>query len=204
MTGCARRKKRQPIPSGSAGTAPRRRAFGLVFRVVLVVFFVACAWLRRLSAKREGLWCGDSRTTMHKSRTCLCQAHAMVPKSKNRLTVSTISYQITKSLDIKNVLSNFPYPTIALCGLRPRHFDLAFMRNYIALKHVFDMHPKSWADFWGAYQPFYGFSWVPLGGERGIRLSAIADRVRRRRNRVQLGYAFGISEFRRPRSPPPI
>lgn len=25
----------------------------------------------------------------------------------------------------------------ALCGLRPRHFDLAFMRNYIALKHVF-------------------------------------------------------------------
>ena len=40
----------------------------------------------------------------------------MVPKSKNRLTVSTISYQITKSLDIKNVLSNFPYPTIALYG----------------------------------------------------------------------------------------
>ena len=98
---------------------------------------MVCAWLRRLSAKREGLWCGDSRTTMHKSRTCLCQAHAMVPKSKTRLTVSTISYQITKSLDIKNVLGNFPYPTIALCGLRPRHFDLAFMRNYIALKHVF-------------------------------------------------------------------
>ena len=116
MTGCARRKKRQPIPSGLAGTAPRRRAFGLVFRVVLVVFFVACAWLRRPSAKREGLWCGDSRTTMPKSRTCLCQAHATVPKSKTRLTVSTISYQITKSLDIKNVLSNFPYPTIALYG----------------------------------------------------------------------------------------
>ena len=58
----ARRKKRQPIPSGSAGTAPRRRAFGLVFRVVLVVFFVACAWLRR--AQRAALvyakhtpWC---------------------------------------------------------------------------------------------------------------------------------------------------
>ena len=32
---------------------------------------VACAWLRRPSAKREGLWCGDSRTTMPKSRTCL-------------------------------------------------------------------------------------------------------------------------------------
>ena len=40
--------------------------------------------------------------------------------------------------------------------------------------------------------------------ERGIRLSAIADRVRQRRNRVQLGYAFGISEFRRPLSPPSI
>ena len=66
-------------PSGLAGTAPRRRAFGLVFRFVLVVFFVACAWLRRPSAKREVLWCGDSRTTMPKSRTCLCQAHAMVP-----------------------------------------------------------------------------------------------------------------------------
>ena len=66
-------------PSGLAGTAPRRRAFGLVFRFVLVVFFVACAWLRRPSAKREGLWCGNSRTTMPKSRTCLCQAHAMVP-----------------------------------------------------------------------------------------------------------------------------
>ena len=39
--------------SGSAGTAPRRRAFGLVFRVVLVVFFVACAWLRR--AQRAAL-----------------------------------------------------------------------------------------------------------------------------------------------------
>ena len=65
--------------SGSAGTAPCRRAFGLVFRFILVVFFVACAWLRRPSAKREGLWCGDSRTTMHKSRTCLCQAHATVP-----------------------------------------------------------------------------------------------------------------------------
>ena len=50
-------------PSGSAGTAPRRRAFGLVFRVVLVVFSMACAWLRRALARR----------------TCLCQAHAMVP-----------------------------------------------------------------------------------------------------------------------------
>ena len=66
-------------PSGLAGTAPRRRAFGLVFRFVLVVFSVACAWLRRPSAKREGLWCGNNRTTMPKSRTCLCQAHAMVP-----------------------------------------------------------------------------------------------------------------------------
>ena len=75
----ARRKSGSRSPSGLAGTAPRRRAFGLVFRVVLVVFFVACAWLRRPSAKREGLWCGDSRTTMHKSRTCLCQAHATVP-----------------------------------------------------------------------------------------------------------------------------
>ena len=35
----------------------------LGFRVVLVCFFVACAWLRRASARR----------------TCLCQAHAMVP-----------------------------------------------------------------------------------------------------------------------------
>ena len=51
----------------------------LVFRFVLVAFFVACAWLRRPSAKRKGLWCGDSRTTMPKSRTCLCQAHATVP-----------------------------------------------------------------------------------------------------------------------------
>ena len=51
-------------PSGSAGTAPHRRAFGLVFRVVLVVFSMACAWLRRASARR----------------TCLCQAHATVPK----------------------------------------------------------------------------------------------------------------------------
>lgn len=40
-------------PSGLAGTAPRRRAFGLGFRVVLVVFFVACAWLRR--AQRAAL-----------------------------------------------------------------------------------------------------------------------------------------------------
>ena len=56
-------EKRQPIPSGLAGTAPRRRAFGLVFRVVLVVFVAACAWLRRASARR----------------TCLCQAHATVP-----------------------------------------------------------------------------------------------------------------------------
>ena len=37
--------------------------FGLVFRVVLVVLFVTCAWLRRASARR----------------TCLCQAHATVP-----------------------------------------------------------------------------------------------------------------------------
>ena len=75
----ARRKSGSRSPSGLAGTAPRRRAFGLVFRFILVVFFVACAWLRRPSAKREGLWCGDSRTTMPKSRTCLCQAHATVP-----------------------------------------------------------------------------------------------------------------------------
>ena len=43
----------------------------LVFRFILVVFFVTCARLRRPSAKREGLWCGDSRATMPKSRTCL-------------------------------------------------------------------------------------------------------------------------------------
>ena len=30
----ARRKKREPVRSGSAGTAPRRRAFGLIFRAV--------------------------------------------------------------------------------------------------------------------------------------------------------------------------
>ena len=53
--------------------------FGLVFRFILVVFFVRGAGRRRPSAKRDGLWGGDSRTTMHKSRTCLCQAHAMVP-----------------------------------------------------------------------------------------------------------------------------
>ena len=41
---CAAEKAAADPQSGSAGTAPRRRAFGLVFRVVLVVFFVACAW----------------------------------------------------------------------------------------------------------------------------------------------------------------
>ena len=58
----ARRKNGSRSPSGSAGTAPRRRAFGLVFRAVLVVFSVACAWLRR--AQRAALvidkhtpWC---------------------------------------------------------------------------------------------------------------------------------------------------
>ena len=66
----------QAVQRGRLRTAA---PFGLVFRVVLVAFFAACAWLRRPSAKREGLWCGDSRTTMPKSRTCLCQAHAMVP-----------------------------------------------------------------------------------------------------------------------------
>ena len=35
------------------------------------------------SVKREGLWCGDSRTTMPKSRTCLYQAHATVPNGCN-------------------------------------------------------------------------------------------------------------------------
>ena len=49
----ARRKNGSRSPSGSAGTAPRRRAFGLVFRAVLVVFSVACAWLRR--AQRAAL-----------------------------------------------------------------------------------------------------------------------------------------------------
>ena len=34
-----------------------------------------------------------------------------------------------------------------------------------------------------------------LGGERGIRLSAIADRVRQRRNRVQLGDASAYPSF---------
>lgn len=52
--------KAEVRPSGSAGTAPRRRAFGLVFRFIFVVFFVACAWLRRPSAKREGLWCSNA------------------------------------------------------------------------------------------------------------------------------------------------
>ena len=58
----ARRKSGSRSPSGSAGTAPRRRAFGLVFRFVLVVFSVARAWLRR--AQRAALvyakhtpWC---------------------------------------------------------------------------------------------------------------------------------------------------
>ena len=41
---CAAEKAAADPPSGLAGTAPRRRAFGLVFRVAL---FVACAWLRR-------------------------------------------------------------------------------------------------------------------------------------------------------------
>lgn len=40
---------RQPIPCGLAGTAPRR-AFGLVFRAVFVVFSVACAWYRQAHA----------------------------------------------------------------------------------------------------------------------------------------------------------
>ena len=34
-------------PSGSAGAAPHRRAFRFGFPCCLVVFFVACAWLRR-------------------------------------------------------------------------------------------------------------------------------------------------------------
>ena len=80
--------------SGSAGTAPCRRAFGLVFRVVLVAFFVACAWLRRPSAKREGLWCGDSRTTMRKSRTCLCQAHATVPTLLANIILGHVKIQL--------------------------------------------------------------------------------------------------------------
>ena len=41
---CAAEKAAADPPSGLAGTAPRRRAFGLVFRVA---HFVACAWLRR-------------------------------------------------------------------------------------------------------------------------------------------------------------
>ena len=142
---CARRKKRQPIPKrfSGDGSAPPRFRFG--FPVILCLLFRGVCLAAASAA----------------SRTCLCQAHATVPMSKIRLTVSTISYQITKSLDIKNVLSNFHYPTIALCGLRPRHFDLAFMRNYIALKHVFDMHPKSWTDFWRCISQT--FLWVQLG-----------------------------------------
>ena len=61
------RQKRQPIPSGLEGTAPLRRAFGLVFRFILVVFFVACAWLRR--AQRAALvyathtpWCQNQNS----------------------------------------------------------------------------------------------------------------------------------------------
>ena len=53
-------EKRQPIPSGLAGTAPLRRAFGLGFRVVLVCFFVACAC--RGGAKRRRSRIKDKHT----------------------------------------------------------------------------------------------------------------------------------------------
>ncbi len=47
----ARRKKRQPIPSGLAGTAPRRRAFGLVFLSFLCLLFCGvCLAAARVSA----------------------------------------------------------------------------------------------------------------------------------------------------------
>ena len=54
-----------------------QRAFPRTPAPFLFMFFTcvqrACAWLRRPSAKREGLCCGNSRNTMHKSRTCLCK-----------------------------------------------------------------------------------------------------------------------------------
>lgn len=40
-------EKRQPIPSGLAGTAPHRRAFRFGFPRCSCCLFAACAWLRR-------------------------------------------------------------------------------------------------------------------------------------------------------------
>ena len=60
-------EKRQPIPSGLAGAAPRRRAGRGGCPRCSCCLFAACAWLRRASARR----------------TCLCQAHATVPLLKN-------------------------------------------------------------------------------------------------------------------------
>ncbi len=48
-------EKRQPIPSGLAGTAPHRRAFRFGFPRCSCCRFAACAWLRRASARRTCL-----------------------------------------------------------------------------------------------------------------------------------------------------
>ena len=61
----ARRESGSRSPSGLAGTAPLRRAFRFGFPRCSCCRFAACAWLRRASARR----------------TCLCQAHATVPKT---------------------------------------------------------------------------------------------------------------------------
>ena len=59
----ARRKKRQPIPKAVQRGRLRVAALSVGFPRCSCCLSVACAWLRRASARR----------------TCLCQAHATVP-----------------------------------------------------------------------------------------------------------------------------
>ena len=61
-------EKRQPIPSGLAGTAPLRRAFGLVFHVVLVAFslrVLGCGAHQRgaLVYAKHTPWCQIAKNT---------------------------------------------------------------------------------------------------------------------------------------------
>ena len=65
--------------SGSAGTAPRRRAFSLVF---LFVLFVACAWLRRRGAPPQP-------STRHSAKDCFrgFEPKAMARSASNVLKI---------------------------------------------------------------------------------------------------------------------
>ena len=70
-------------PSGSAGAAPHRRAFRFGFPCCLVVFFVACAWLRR----RE------------------VPPHSSMPSTRHGARKILLNYN-TKKAALKYVLSN--------------------------------------------------------------------------------------------------